>query len=199
MTQARDPIDGEPVHSNWAERPEQRVPIDAEPVHASWSEQRAPLAQRDRHSGITAGIILIALGAVFLIAQIVRLENALLFVLGIGFYVAYFVAGRSRGLLVAGGVLGGLGLGTLVRDLAGLSGSLGSGVLFLCWALGWASIWLIDQRLRWALWPAAVFAAIGAISTATAIPGLDQYSSYVWPLVLIAIGAWLLLRRQRAS
>lgn len=195
MTESREPTEQGPVHASW-DQP--REPIDAAPSHAEWTEQREPLRQRERHSGLTAGIILIALGAVFLLAQIVRLENAVLFALGVGFFAAYFTTGRTRGFLVAGGVLSGLGLGTLVSSFAGLTGPVASAVWFLGFAAGWAAIYVAERSMRWVLWPAAVFLVLGAISGITAIPGFDDLSRYLWPVVLIVIGGWLLLRRQRS-
>lgn len=174
-------------------------PIEGEPVHATWTERREPAVERDRHGGRTAGIILIAIGVLLLLTQLVPgADKLLLLALGIGFYAAYFLADRRRGFLIAGGVLGGLGLGIYLSGVLRGPGSADGAAFFLAWAAGWASIYLVDRTQKWPLWPAGIFAAIGVVVTLSGLPGLASVTGLIWPLILIGLGAWLLWRRQRA-
>jgi len=97
--------------------------------------------------------------------------------IGAAFLAAYAIW-RVYGLLIPGGIL-------------------------LVLGAGFASIYVIDALVRgprdarWsALVPGAIFAAIGAGPAAERRPEVADLVR-LWPLVLVALGTWLLIARMR--
>ena len=124
------------------------------------------------------GVILIAIGVLLFALQLsnVRGEYAVA-IIGAAFLAAYAIW-RVYGLLIPGGIL--LGLGA-----------------------GFASMYVIDALVRgprdarwWPLVPGASLAAIGAGVAAERMPELADLLR-LWPLLLVALGAWLLVARTR--
>jgi hypothetical protein len=153
-----------------------------------------------RRGAATGGFILIALGLFFLVQQNVQgIGELFLLALGLGFFAAYLYAGRGSGLVVPAGVLTGLGLGVALSASPFVPGFLDGPVVLGSWALGFLAIALFEPRHRWALWPAAAFGLIAAITLAAGappvLPGLS-WAGLLWPVLLIAGGLWLLLDRR---
>lgn len=110
---------------------------------------------------------------------------ALLGSLGTGFLA---VALRSREhwwAMIPGGAL--LTLALVALD----PGESGAGRLVLGLALTFGGVAASGSSRRWALYPAAGLVALWALST----PTLAGVSEFVWPLGLIALGAFLLRHR----
>jgi hypothetical protein len=70
---------------------------------------------------------------------------------------------------------------------------------------GFTSIYVIDVLVRgnraalwWPLIPGAIFALIGTGIAAARIPELADLLRF-WPILLIALGAWLLIARRRGT
>jgi asparagine N-glycosylation enzyme membrane subunit Stt3 len=154
-------------------------------------------------SGSFAAAALIGIGLTLLVEQVVHIDNPSLFLIAFGgaLLFAYFnQPRRASNLIVVGGVLSGLGLGSLLssHDLTPefLHGALMAGSL----AIGFASICLFGdtQKHRWAMWPAAVFGIIAWFSFVTQAPWLkDTFGMlfhFSWPLLLVAVGLWLIER-----
>lgn len=148
---------------------------------------------REKHASAT-GFALLALGALLLLVQltghgVLVLPLLVLLFLGLGAWQ------REAGWLIPAGILGGVSLGALLP-----------GHLFLLgFALGWFSIPLLTRFLSgethwWAVVPGSVMALAGLSSfgwplAETLLRGL----SLLWPLALVAVGGYLVLRTQRAS
>ncbi len=135
------------------------------------------------------GLILIVLGALFLLARNVSLSGWI-WLAGIGaiFILAYFTS-RNYGLLIVGCILAGLGLG----DASGAS-DLGLG-------LGFIAIFAIDTLVRgkmshwWPLVPGVLIAGNAAIDRNRALFGAVRSAvNDWWPVLLIALGVLILLR-----
>ena len=125
---------------------------------------------------------LIAFGGVLLLTRLGGADWLWLALLGGAFLLGY-VSRKSYGFLVAGGVLMGVAVGTLIDTQSGFLLSL---------AAGFFVIDRIEPKPnRWALWTAAIFAVLGALGMVS-VTGL--LSSVGFALVLIAGGAYLLLR-----
>jgi hypothetical protein len=152
-----------------------------------------------------AGVGLIAIGLLILVAQFIRSDwLGLLFLpaLGLVFLVWGSVA-RSVGLLIPGGILSGIGLGVFLIEKAipGLEDVGMGGVFFLSFGLGWGLITLLsaiftDEVHWWPLIPGGILALIGGMLLVggVALEVLDLIGRW-WPLSLVGLGFWLLLRR----
>ncbi len=120
---------------------------------------------RDR-GGWLPGVILIVIGVTLFAIQWLHLDaNVIVLVIGLVFAGAY-AATRRYGLLIPAGILTGLGAGILLEDF-GLTRE--PAVLGL--GLGFLAIYGVE---------------FGDEGTRAVEQG--------WPIILIAIGAWLLLR-----
>jgi len=139
------------------------------------------------------GLIFVALGAMLIVIMTTNVgAEAIVAVIGAGFLFAY-LATRSYGLLIPGGILTGLGAGIIVSSL-GFHGS--SVVLGL--GAGFLSIALIDQLAGngrdgwwWPLIPGAILVTIGGSEFA----GIRNLTQYVLPAVFIGLGIVLLFGR----
>ena len=151
-----------------------------------------------RPRGVLGGSILIAVGATYLLLA-VGYEHAgsVLFVaLGLAFLASYAIGARPYAYLVPAAVLLGFGLGLLVPDVLGLRGQLASLVFFAMLGAGMLAVFLVSPEQRWPLVPAAlvgVVAIVVSISGAEIIPAAAP--SYLVPIILIAIGGYLLSGR----
>lgn len=144
---------------------------------------------------IAPGVILIALGVFFLIAQRINVGGeAVVAAIGLAFLVAYWLT-RNYGFLVPGGIMTGLGVGIIYEARADAGGApvlLGLGV-------GFIGIFVIDAAVRraswgwWPLVPGGVLTLIGLL-LAAGQSGLLGAIGRWWPAVLILIGLWFLLR-----
>ena len=156
---------------------------------------------RDR---IIAGIALIAIGAVVFLAQISNqpeLTWVIVPVLGLIFLIWGLVA-RSIGLIIPGGILSGIGLGLYFMLQSGIDrpDASSAGIFLLCFAGGWAMISLLSlvtqEGFQW--WPLIPGGIIGVIGLALLGGGFGQellkVAGYAWPLILVGIGIYLLLR-----
>ena len=144
-----------------------------------------------RQRRMTAGAILIALGLGFFLIPRFEGFQAEYVLLGLGvlFMAGYFVR-RRYGLLVAGGILLGLGLGEVFDSALarfGDGGQLGLG-------LGFVSIYAIalaaERRSTW--WPLIP----GGLLILSGLDRTEEVARYIfdnWPLALVVIGILLVL------
>jgi len=152
-------------------------------------------------SGWLPGVILIAVGATLFAVQLLRLDaDVIVLVIGLVFASA-FAATRRYGLLIPAGIMTGLGAGILLEDIGakGEPAMLGLG-------LGFLAIYAVDALTsgarapgRW--WPLIPGAIITVIAGASGTFG-DEGARAIergWPILLIAVGAWLLMRRRVSS
>lgn len=153
------------------------------------------LAVRDV-GGWLPGVVLIAVGVTLFAVQLLDLDaSVIVLVIGLVF-ATVFVATRRYGVLIPAGILTGLGTGILLEH-AGLMGepvALGLG-------LGFLAIYGVDllttgaqQPGRW--WPLipGIILTIIAAAESTFGPESARLLERGWPVLLIVVGAWLLLR-----
>ena len=144
---------------------------------------------------VVAGTILVIVGAALLIMQFVEDvgQGILLVGLGAAFLVGYLLQ-RNYGLLVAGGVVLGVGLGQLgdrVLDVGGGVEPAGLGIGFL-------TIYVVERATgdtaRW--WP-LVPGLILLVAGLSEIDELSEIIDYTWPLLLVLVGVVMILRGPR--
>jgi hypothetical protein len=164
------------------------------------SQQAATTTTRiHRHGGIVAGAILISIGLLALLQQFLLVNWGLYFLplLALIFLTAGIVE-RRPGLLIPGGVLAGIGAGAILVQsplFFGLGDPARGGLFMLTFAAGWAVItaasYLVGRLMLWPLIPAAFMGLFGLALLANAI----TVFTYFWPVALIAVGLFLVLRR----
>jgi hypothetical protein len=152
-------------------------------------------------SGWLPGVILIAVGATLFAVQLLHLDaDVIVLVIGLVFASA-FAATRRYGLLIPAGIMTGLGAGILLEDIGakGEPAMLGLG-------LGFLAIYAVDALSsgarapgRW--WPLIPGAIITVIAGASGTFGQESARAIEqgWPILLIAVGAWLVMRRRVSS
>ncbi len=146
-------------------------------------------------------MILIVVGVTLFAVQLLDLDaDVIVVVVGLVFATAY--AGTRRyGLLIPAGILTGLGAGILLEDF----GARGEPVV-LGLGLGFLAIYGVDLLTSgarepgrwWPLIPGAILTVIAGASGAFGVEG-ERAIAQGWPILLIAVGAWLLLRRRVSS
>jgi hypothetical protein len=155
-----------------------------------------------------AGIALIAIGVLVLVAQFAKSETlGLLFLPGLGLiFLIWGSAAHSVGLLIPGGILSGIGLGVYLMGgpLSHLEGQTEGAVFLLSFAAGWGLIALLSglvcrETHWWPLIPGGIMAFIGGMLLigGAALTALE-WAGKAWPLILIGFGLYLLLRRHTA-
>lgn len=159
-----------------------------------------------KHGGLIAGSILIVIGLFNLAAIYLKpAPELLLGALALIFMIAGFIT-RKNGLLIPGGILSGLTAGIYLVEgpYQHAADELQGGIFMLAFAGGFALITLLtlaNTRLGarctmvWPLIPAALMALVGGLLVAGNTQAL-QYLNVGWPLILIAFGVYLVLRRK---
>lgn len=158
---------------------------------------------------LVGGLLLILVGTLLLVARFTEIDLlglSIPLLLGLGF-LTWGLTARSVGLLIPGGILTGIGTGTLLIEGFGTNlGENAEGGLFLvAFAGGWALISLLaalvlKTEMWWPLIPAAIIGAVGGalLIGGTALKVLELVNN-LWPLGLIIIGLYLLLWRRGRS
>jgi hypothetical protein len=163
-----------------------------------------------RRGGFVGGAILVVIGLMSLINNIVPLDLGMWFLVGLGiiFMTAAFVT-RKQGFLIPGGILSGIGVGILVMEKSGIQFSEPGkgGAFLLCFAAGWFLITLLSlafpaeegtgRLMWWPLIPGVIMAGVGGLLFAGDF-GLTilKWMGQGWPVVLIALGLYLIFRRK---
>jgi hypothetical protein len=153
-----------------------------------------PRVSRD----FVAGGVLLIVGAYFVTVELLP-EQAFLIPMVLGLILlGIFLLVRSPGLLGAGGVISGVGVGILVARQgspdfggAGVLISIGGGLLLVSIL---AAIFEVRSARAWPIAPGLAFITVGAVIYAAGLgrQALD-FATRGWPVLLIAIGAYLLL------
>ncbi len=145
---------------------------------------------------IVGGILLIALGVMFLLNNlgIIMLEweflKGPLFAFGGLIFVLVFILNRREWwALIPGGVLLTLAVVSLLEDGGTLSGV----VFFAGLALTFGLVYILPKpggKLTWALYPAGILALIGVLVAL----GASNLTDFVLPLVLLLVGGYFIYR-----
>lgn len=154
------------------------------------------LSRRDQWWPVIPGFALVGIGVLIILGEVAPglewLGGALLLgMLSLAFWVVYLTQRAMWWAIIPGGALATLAVVALLDETAG--GHLGGAVFFVGLAATFAVLALLptpEGRMRWALVPAGILAAIGVLIGVESL----GVASYVWPLALIAGGAFLLWR-----
>lgn len=117
--------------------------------------------------------------------------------LGLGFLVVLAARRDFWWALIPGGTLLTLGVVAAIGESNILTGMDTGGVLFIGLAVTFLLVALTgsgeENKRWWALIPAAVLLIMGTLILANATQYLEMLN-YVWPVVLIVVGGWLLYK-----
>ena len=108
------------------------------------------------------------------------------------------------GWVVAGSLMAGfvLAVALVALPFAGARENTVSGVVLLAFALGWALLAFLSrwttQRQSWAVVPAGIMAACGGVLLAWPDAVMHDGIGWLWPLVLLSLVAWMIIRSRRA-
>lgn len=150
-----------------------------------------------------AAVVLIVIGLLLLIGNLSRSTLIGLLILpSLGaIFLAWGFLARLAGPLIPGGILFGLGLGVLVQQLfLTANASVGGAVVVMGLGLGFLVITLLvflvtGERCWWPLIPGGILAIIGiALLLGSAGLAFLRVLGQLWPVILIAVGAYLLWR-----
>jgi hypothetical protein len=151
--------------------------------------------------GWLPGVILIAVGLTLFAVQLLNLDgDVVVLVIGLVFAIA-FAATRRYGLLIPAGIMTGLGAGILLEDF----GVMGEPVV-LGLGLGFLAIYAGDLLTSgasapgrwWPLIPGTILTIIAGAESTFGPQGV-RVIAQGWPIILIAAGAWLLLRGRAST
>ena len=155
-----------------------------------------------------AGVVIISIGAFFLLAQLVPdIGRWIPLLIGL-IFLAAFVPKREYGFLIPGCIISGVGVGVV---LAGVADDRWSGaVVLLSIAGGFIAIWVVSVLLRranrdwpsgaskdaaqalwWPLIPGGILALVSLVVLAE--EGFESDLLRWWPLLLIGAGSVVLI------
>jgi hypothetical protein len=153
----------------------------------------APAGKRDRDRTILA-MALIGGGLLFLLDQFSffpSFGDMVLLLIGGIFMYAYLTTkpGYRVGFLIPGSILLGIGAGQFLQGFGPIDAIFGSSISAITLGLGFCTIWFFERKHWWALIPGGVI-LLGGLSSIFRLFAL-------WPIVLIALGAYLLYDQSR--
>lgn len=141
-------------------------------------------ARRDQEWALPTAFLFFGLGAAALIDGDMS-GPYFLALLGVGFLLLFALERTHWWAIIPGGTLVSLGVVAAIDEVAP---RLDAGpVLFLGLALTFLAVWAVGQR--WAIWPAIGLGAVALFAMATV-------SGWVFPVLLILAGLFLLYRQQ---
>ena len=153
--------------------------------------------------GLAGGTVLILLGVALLIGPLTGWQFTWLALPTLAvIFLAWGMIMRSFGLIIPGGILAGIALGTaLMQNRPGLlDGPDNGGLFLLCFAAGWGLITLLSPLTNggfrwWPLIPGGIMAVVGTALLTNQLHTL-AWLNIAGPLLLIGLGVWVIFRRR---
>jgi hypothetical protein len=178
---------------------------------AACREQLEETMKENKRDGLVGGLILIGIGVIALLSQFVDFISwesfgvYFLLLLG-GVFLLWGIVSREVGPFIPGGILSGLGLGTVMLVNNWVPAGVDDGGVFLVvFGLGWFLIVLLtavftNQTQWWALIPGGI---IGFVGLAILFGGVFMKTltavSFLWPVVLIIVGVYVLWKARQPT
>lgn len=163
------------------------------------------------------GILLVLAGLFMLLNQFVEINigGGVFFGALALFFIIWGAVNRNAGLLIPGGILTGLSVGVfLVEDIGTVPEHYQAGAFVLALAVGFTLITLLARIFTgdvhwWALIVGAILALVGAGLIIVEMPNAGMLkevveaiftaSQYLWPLVLVGLGLWIIFKKRDAE
>ncbi len=154
----------------------------------------------------TIGPALITLGGALLLTRLVGFGPLELPFLSL-VLVTIGLSRHESAWFIPGGILAGIGLGDYLSKAspfaAFLGDDAGTAVFLLSFALGWTAVFALSKRFgdapnTWALVPALVMSVIGTLLLSAGVgERVLEFVGTLWPLALVALGGYFVVRTQR--
>lgn len=146
------------------------------------------------------GAVLILLGLFFLVARFVpTIVPYIVLLVGLGL-LGLFAVTRAYGVLIPAGIVTGVGTGIVLA--ARTSGQASGAVFMLSLGAGFLAVWVLGVLFRvrenhwWPLIPGGILTLIGvALAGSGTAQALLELLGNWWPLILIVVGGWLVIRQ----
>ena len=160
-----------------------------------------------RRNGLIGGVFLILIGGLLLLGQFFSFDSAGLLFLPLlaTAFIIWGILTSNAGLFIPGGILGGIGLGAALMELPALAHLEEGGIFLLSFAAGWVLISILSALFTkethwWPLIPAGILGFIGiAVITNGFLLNVLSFVGQGWPLILIAVGLYIILRPEKAQ
>ena len=175
-----------------ATHPQSEPTLSSEPSHPA----------RNRYAG---GIVLILLGLFLLVGQLTSWNISWLGLAGLAaIFLVWGLVVRTFGLIVPGSILAGIAFGVALNDsvFPAFVDEKSGGLFLLAFSSGWGLMALLSIFTNggfrwWPLIPGGILALVG-LALMAGPQGLFflSYMNLLWPLLLIGLGIFLLLRRR---
>ena len=156
-------------------------------THSRARVPHTPRMDRSRTPELIAGLVLVIIGAAFLVSYIVHgLDRFVVLAIGIGILVL-FAATRAPAALIGGSIVTGVGTGIVLSSY--VAGTTGGALFLISLGGGFLMVWFVGRLLEmpetrfWPLIPGSVLVLIGA----ALLPGAG------WAVALIVIGSGLVV------
>jgi hypothetical protein len=146
---------------------------------------------------IIPGLTLLGIGLIIILSVLFPVSTGawvgavFLGMIGLAFWVVYFTNRAFWWAIIPGGIMVTLAVVAAVSTFLG--GFETGGLFFIGMGLTFALVGIVptpDGQMKWAFIPAVIMLLMGVLITAAA----TSLINYAWPLVIIAIGVFLLLR-----
>lgn len=176
---------------------------------ANLLRQMEETMKENKREGLVGGLILIGIGVIALLAQFVDFISwesfgvYFLLLLG-GVFLLWGILSRQAGPIIPGGILSGIGLGTVMLVNEWIPAGMEDGGVFLVvFGLGWFLITLLTAVFThdtqwWALIPGSIIAFVGlSILFGGVFMKTLETASTLWPVILIIAGGFILWKASR--
>jgi hypothetical protein len=185
-----------------------QAPSPPNAENATHQAQPVPRAMPDRR--LIAGTVLILFGLLMLLATFINssiLGLSILPLLGV-LFIVWAALARIPGLMIPGGILTGLGFGSLLSEsvFGSASGEIRGGIIMLGLGLGFLLIMPLIRTISpathwWAFIPGGIIMLIG-LGLLLGGPALSVlgFIGQLWPVVPIVVGIfliWQMLRKRQ--
>jgi hypothetical protein len=150
---------------------------------------------REQWWALIPGFVMMGVGATILVGEymphsVVDITGAVMLIfIALPFWIIFILKRDYWWALFPAGVLTSIAAMTLIPDR---NGDLGVSIMFLGWAGTFALVYFLAKQ-KWAIWPIIGLAAMAVAFLA----GAFDVFNYLWPIVIIGGGAYLIFRGMR--
>jgi len=150
---------------------------------------------REQWWALIPGFVLMGVGATILTGEYINIRGidlsgaVMLIFIALPFWIIYILKRDFWWALFPAGVLTSIAIMTMIP---GKYDDLGVAVMFLGWAATFLMVYFLAKQ-KWAIW---VVLGLGILAVSFLAGALNIFG-YLWPIAIIAVGAYLIYRAMR--